>query len=350
MVVFVTQLVVSSVACAENCFDFISADQSNKNDKNSEWIRWSLRSVQRETRCDDENSERNDWRWVNYQIRTNKSTHSPCILVGYRNVAIEQIFEHENVNSKIPSPVDLSKLKEKTQGRLNLFNRLTIVYSDPSVCHSMSRSNELKKFNVIAALPTNDTALQHACQNFIGEIITYNSKTIKFRLNRKFYYLALRRNLFFELKYSPTIIDSTARRLTISRSLQYHLAGRGRGVIISSEAKDRFHVRSPCDVANLGLIFNLSEDQARSAVNLMCRKVLIAAESRRLGKTPLLASYADVDTSTSEEEEDEENPTEHDKEPSKRKNSEHSVNSSQSKQIKKQKLAWSGSLYFIQSI
>lgn len=257
------------------------------------------------------------------------------ILVGYRNIAIEQIFQHENVNSKIPLPVDLSKLKEKTQGRLNLYNRLTIVYNDPSVCHTMSRSHELKKFNLIAALPTTDTALQHACQNFLGEIITYNSKTIKFRLSRKFYYLALRRSMFFELKYSPTIIDSTVRRFTISRSLQYHLAGRGRGVIISSEAKDRFQMRSPCDVANLGLIFNLSEDQARSSVNLMCRKVLIAAESRRLGKTPLLVAYADVDTSTSEEEDDADESMEVD-EPSKRKNS---VKSSPSKQIKKIKLS-----------
>lgn len=257
------------------------------------------------------------------------------ILVGYRNVAIEQVFEHENVNSSIPSPVDLSKLRQKTEGKLNLFNRLTIVYSDPSVCHTMSKSQELKNFNIIAALPTNDTALQHACQNFIGEIITYNSKTIKFRLNRKFYYLALRRNMFFELKYSPAILDSNTRRFTISRSLQYHLSGRGRGVIISSEAKDRFHVRSPYDVSNLGLIFNLSEDQARSSVNLMCRKVLITAESRRLGKTPVLASYADVDTSTSEEETDEESPMEVD-ETMKRKSS---VKYSPSKKIKKMKLS-----------
>lgn len=259
------------------------------------------------------------------------------ILVGYRNVAIDQVFEHENVSSKIPSPVDLSKLKEKTAGKLNLFNRLTVMYSDPSVAHSMSRSLELRKFNIIAALPLNDTALQHACQNFIGDIITYNSKTIRFRLNRKFYYLALRRNMFFELKYSPTILDSNVRKSTITRSLQYHLSGRGRGVILSSEAGDRFHVRSPCDVSNLGLIFNLSEDQARSSVNLMCRKVLIAAESRRLGKTPVLASYHDVETSTSEDDEDEENPMEAEKaKNSKRKDS---VKSSPSTKIKKMKLS-----------
>lgn len=37
----------------------------------------------------------------------------------------------------------------------------------------------------------------------------------------------------------------------------------------------------------------------------MSRKVLISAESRRLGRTPVLMKYEDVDTSTSEEEDSE---------------------------------------------
>jgi ribonuclease P/MRP protein subunit RPP1 len=180
------------------------------------------------------------------------------------------------------------------------------MYNDPSVTHAMARSPTIRMYNIIAALPLTDTALQHACQNFIGDIITYNTKTIRFRLNRKFYYLALRRNMFFELKYSPAIKDSNERRLTITRSHQCHLTGRSRGIILSSAAEDRFDLRSPCDVANLGLIFNLSEDQAKSAVNSMCTKVLIAAESRRLGKNPVLARYEDVDTTTSEEDDDDE--------------------------------------------
>lgn len=225
-------------------------------------------------------------------------------LVGYRNVAIEQVHNHDSITTKIPPPVNLNQFREMTKGKLNLYNRLTVIYDDTSVTHTMARSQTIKMYHIIAALPTTDAALQHACQNFIGDIITYNSKTIRFRLNRKFYYLALRRNMFFELKYSPAILDSNERRATISRSHQCHLTGRSRGIIISSGATDRFEIRSPCDVANLGLIFNLSEDQARSSVNSMCRKVLIAAESRRLGKNPVLAKYEDVDTDTTDDDEE----------------------------------------------
>lgn len=229
------------------------------------------------------------------------------ILVGFRNVAIEQIYIHKTVSTKtdaIPTPVELNDLTEKTKRKLNIYNRLTVVYSDPSVTHVISRSQNAKKFHVIAALPTTEAAMQHACQTFQGDFITYNSGTMKIRLTRKFYYLAVRRNMFFEIKYSPVIIDSNHRRSTISRAQQYHMMGKSKGIIISSEATDRFHIRSPADIASLGLIFGLSEEQAKGAISSMGRKLFLAAESRRLGRTPVLMKYEDVDTSTSEEESD----------------------------------------------
>lgn len=36
----------------------------------------------------------------------------------------------------------------------------------------------------------------------------------------------------------------------------------------------------------------------------MCKKLLIAAESRRLGRTPVVVRYEDIDSSSSEEEVD----------------------------------------------
>lgn len=228
-------------------------------------------------------------------------------LVGFKNVAIEQTHEHESVSSKngadqIPLPVKLDELREKTKGKLNLYNRLTLIYSDVSISHVTGRSLNFKKYHVVAALPTTEAALQHACQTFQGDIIAYNSDTIRTRLHRKFYYLAIRRNMFFEIKYSPCIVDSNERRATITRAQQYHMVGKSKGIIISSEAKDSFQIRSPYDISSLGLIFGLSEEQAKCAISTMGRKVLISAESRRLGRTPVLMKYEDIDTSTSEEE------------------------------------------------
>lgn len=200
--------------------------------------------------------------------------------------------------------MNLNELTEKTGKKLNLYNRLTIIYSDPSVSHVMGRSQNAKKFHILAALPTTEDALQHACQTIQADIITYNSQSIKIRLSRKFYYLAIRRNMFFELKYSPVILDSNERRKTISRGQQYHMVGKSKAIIISSEARDRFQVRSPYDISGLGLIFGLSEEQAKCAISTTGRKVLVASESRRLGRSPVLMKYEDVNTSTSEEEEE----------------------------------------------
>lgn len=227
-------------------------------------------------------------------------------LVDFKNVAIEQIYKHGNISAKggdpIPAPAKLDDLLEKTKRKLYLFNRLTVVYSDPSATHTLARSANAKKFHIIAALPTTESALQHACQTFQGDIITYDLDTVKIRLNRKFYYMAVRRNMFFELKYVPCIIDSSSRRATISRAQQYHMVGKSKGIIISSEAKDQFHIRNPLSIACLGLIFGISEEQAKCAISTMSLKVLVAAESRRLGKSPVLMKYEDIDTSTSEEE------------------------------------------------
>lgn len=225
-------------------------------------------------------------------------------------MAIEQTYKHENVNMKsgadpIPQPVKLDELNVLTNKKLNLYNRLTIIYSDPSISHVIGRSQNFKKYQIIAALPISESALQHACQTFQGDIITYDADTIRVRLSRKFYYLAIRRNMFFEIKYSPCIVDSNDRRATITRAQQYHMIGKSKAIIISSAATDSFHIRSPYDIASLGLIFGLSEEEAKCAISTMGRKLLVAAESRRLGRTPVVMKYADVDTSTSEEEEDE---------------------------------------------
>ena len=72
--------------------------------------------------------------------------------------------------------------------------------------------------------------------------------------------MAIRRNIFFELKYTPTILDANERRATIAKAQQYHMIGKSKGIIISSGATDRFHIRSAYDVACLGFIFGLTAE------------------------------------------------------------------------------------------
>jgi ribonuclease P/MRP protein subunit RPP1 len=63
--------------------------------------------------------------------------------------------------------------------------------------------------------------------------------------------VAVNRNIFFEIKYAQAIKDPDERKDTITRAHQYHMWGRSKNLIISSEAKQRFDLRSPYDIANL---------------------------------------------------------------------------------------------------
>ncbi|KAL4842060.1 hypothetical protein H8958_022079 [Nasalis larvatus] len=92
---------------------------------------------------------------------------------------------------------------------------------------------------------------------------------------------AIDRGLAFELVYSPAIKDSTMRRYTISNALNLMQICKGKNVIISSAAERPLEIRGPYDVANLGLLFGLSESDAKAAVSTSCRAALLHGETRK---------------------------------------------------------------------
>lgn len=141
----------------------------------------------------------------------------------------------------------------------------------------------MKKYHIIAAIPTTENAFQYACQNFNCDLISYNSDTIRLKIVRAHYLQAVTRNIYFEIKYAPAIIDSGERKSTIMRSHKYRDLGKSRNILLSSGAMEKFQLRSPYDVANLGWIFGLSEEQSKEAIRGKPRKVLIRAETRKHG-------------------------------------------------------------------
>lgn len=72
-----------------------------------------------------------------------------------------------------------------------------------------------------------------------------------------------------------------ARRNLISNATQLIRATRGRGIVISSEAKKALACRGPEDVVNLAAIWGLSQERGREAVGREARAVVVQAEMRR---------------------------------------------------------------------
>lgn len=183
-------------------------------------------------------------------------TYLFCFSVGYRTIAIEQMFDHTKITRKasdvFPEPIDLSALRKKFDKKLDILNRLTIVYAQQVVALDMNVSLNLKKFHLVAAMPTNEAALQHACSTFAGDIIGMTLEDVKYSLiAHKYYQMAARRGMYFEIQYAPAIRDSNQRKdaIIVAQNLVSHR--KAKNIVITGGALNAFEVRGPYDIANL---------------------------------------------------------------------------------------------------
>lgn len=96
--------------------------------------------------------------------------------------------------------------------------------------------------------------------------------------------LALQRGIKFEICYAAGVLSNDgglARRNLISNATQLIRATRGRGIIISSEAKLALACRGPSDVVNLAAVWGLGQERGVEAVGLESRSVVLQAQMRR---------------------------------------------------------------------
>ncbi|XP_031623918.1 ribonuclease P protein subunit p30 [Contarinia nasturtii] len=237
--------------------------------------------------------------------------------VGYRTVAIDETFDHTKCNRKVsdifPAPADLTSLRAKFENKLKILNRLSIVFTQNVVMHDMNLSTNIKKYNLICGIPINETAMHYACSTFPGDMIgmLHDEATKVFLIGHKYYQMAARRGIYFEVPYAPAIRNSNHRKdvIVIAQNIVSHR--KPKSIVITGGALNPFQVRSPYDVANLGLIFGLSEEQSKSAISNICRTILLKAEGRRYGKTVIFAKNtnepSDEDGNDSESDEEESN-------------------------------------------
>ena len=86
----------------------------------------------------------------------------------------------------------------------------------------------------------------------------------------------------FELSYAQGVMgDSGMRRNLISNATQLIRASRGRGLIISSEAKAAVACRGPWDAINLAAVWGLGQERGYEAMSKECRTVVVAAKLKR---------------------------------------------------------------------
>jgi ribonuclease P/MRP protein subunit RPP1 len=165
---------------------------------------------------------------------------------------------------------------------MTLLTRITFTISDPSQNHRLSSLQSA--YNIVALRPTNEKALALCCQSLECDLISLDlSVRLPFILKFKTMAAALQRGVRFEVCYSGGVLGggTEARRNLISGATALIRATRGRGIIISSEAKTALGLRGPWDVVNLAAVWGLSQERGKEAVCEEARKVVQLARLKR---------------------------------------------------------------------
>ncbi|XP_072524162.1 ribonuclease P protein subunit p30 [Salminus brasiliensis] len=213
-----------------------------------------------------------------------QSTIETAAHLGYSTVAINYVVEGQQKKQQIPKPQPLAELFEKfptVQGKsrpIKVLNRLTVVATDAS---HFRPTNEYKNFDLLAVYPKTEKLFHAACMNYDVDIICIAANEKQpFHCKRSPVNGAIERGVFFEISYAAAIRDPTMKSYTITNAINLISVCKGKNVIVASGAEMPLELRGPYDIANLGLIFSLSEGDSKAAVSTNCRSVVLHGETR----------------------------------------------------------------------
>ena len=197
--------------------------------------------------------------------------------LGYSIIALAL-----SINDKLPATLPSIPLSDvEKPPNVTLLTRLTLTISDTSQNHRLSTLSS--SYDLLALRPTNEKSFQLCCGSLDCDIISIDfSQRLPFILKFKTVSSAVQRGVRFEICYSPGIVDGTdARRNVISGATSLIRATRGRGIIISSEAKTALGLRAPYDVMNLLQVWGLGQERGKEAVCEEANRVVGLAQLRR---------------------------------------------------------------------
>ncbi|KAL2854251.1 RNase P subunit p30-domain-containing protein [Aspergillus pseudoustus] len=197
--------------------------------------------------------------------------------LGYTTVALSH-----TITGKLPPNPTPPSLPPNVPKRLTLLTRLNLPLSDPA--QNQRLTTIAQAYDLVALRPTNEKALLNACTNAECDIISLDlSVRHPYHFKFKMLSAAITRGIRLEICYGPGVTGSglEARRNLIGNAMSLIRATRGRGLIVSSEAKKALGVRAPFDVINLACVWGLSQELGNEAISAESRKTVALARLKR---------------------------------------------------------------------
>lgn len=201
--------------------------------------------------------------------------------LGYNVLAL-----NHNITGAIPAKIVCpipTELPFKTPTKTTILRRCTVYLSDPSQNHRLPAI--ASAYDILALRPTNEKTFLAACVSLSEQsIISLDlASRFQFHFRPKPFMTAINRGIKFEICYGQPLgnKDNHARRNFISNVMAVVRATKGRGLVISSEAKTVLGVRAPADVENLMVVWGLNRDRGSKAMCVAPRSVVVNEGMKR---------------------------------------------------------------------
>jgi len=198
--------------------------------------------------------------------------------LGYTTVALCLTLTGKLPSTPPSIPISTLSIPQS----LTILTRLTITISDASQNHRLSSFSPA--YNLLALRPTTEKALQLCCASLECDLISLDfTQRLTYPIKFKTVAGALQRGVRFEICYAPGISSSNsdARRNLISGATALIRATRGRGIILSSEARNALGLRGPHDLINLAHVWGLGQERGKVALCEEAGKVVRLAGMKR---------------------------------------------------------------------
>ncbi|XP_021371885.1 ribonuclease P protein subunit p30-like [Mizuhopecten yessoensis] len=217
-----------------------------------------------------------------------------CFLEELQSTSKGKKKQKDN-QSNIPLPENMI-LKEDDLKDVNWtrkaprqLSRISTIISDASQTHKLAQE-DIQKFDLVAVQPTSEKTFHLACMTLDIDIIIIDvTQKLPYFIRRPSVNTAIERGIHFEIQYSPAVMDSSSRVDMIHNTQSLVSVCKGKNVILSSGCEQASSIRGPYDVANLAMLFGMTQAQGKAAVCRNCRAVLFHAESRRACKSTMSA-------------------------------------------------------------
>ncbi|GAW11516.1 hypothetical protein ANO14919_008620 [Xylariales sp. No.14919] len=234
--------------------------------------------------------------------------------LGYDVVAVNHTIGAPipaNITNSLPE-FELPSSSSSSQAKLpTILRRATLVLSETSQHQRLPQL--ASAYDIVAVRPQTEESFSAACQNLNDISLISLDLTVRqpFSFRPKPCMFAVNRGLRFEVCYSQALhgpapahvlapkgskdggaahagnaglgVDARARAAFIGNVSSLIRATRGRGIVISSEARSVLGLRAPADVVNLLHVWGLSAERALDGLGLLPRGVVVNEGLKRSG-------------------------------------------------------------------